>query len=327
MLREMLEGARHHQFNCNDILYSVGIDTQTLATAEDRLSLTKCAQLLRQLWLKMEDECAGALSRPAPNGTFAVMTYAALSADTLREALQRAIQSLRLIIGDELLLSLQEQGPEAKLSVSYKNPHQLSNSFFILSWFVILLRFSSWLTNRPVLLEQVIFEFPPPQYAREMTLMFPCIIYFDKEENCAFFNRNILDAKLVRDNSDLRKFLKQAPENLLTQFRGDSSLAGQIALLLQQTEQGWPTFDKIAQQLNSTTYTLRRRLKKEGTSFQQLKDSAHKNIAQHHLLHTDMPIAEIAGQVGYSEAAAFNHAFRNWTGMTPGKYRKQFKRA
>ncbi|HCB39696.1 MAG TPA: AraC family transcriptional regulator, partial [Gammaproteobacteria bacterium] len=39
------------------------------------------------------------------------------------------------------------------------------------------------------------------------------------------------------------------------------------------------------------------------------------------LLHSTLPIEAIANQLGYTEAAAFIHAFQRWANATPAKYR------
>jgi AraC-like DNA-binding protein len=45
--------------------------------------------------------------------------------------------------------------------------------------------------------------------------------------------------------------------------------------------------------------------------------------AQEYLRDTRLALADIAGLLGYSEQSAFNRAFRQWTGMTPAKWRQQ----
>jgi AraC-like DNA-binding protein len=36
-----------------------------------------------------------------------------------------------------------------------------------------------------------------------------------------------------------------------------------------------------------------------------------------------LPLAEIAGRLGYTELPNFTRAFRKWTGTTPAAYRKR----
>jgi AraC-like DNA-binding protein len=38
----------------------------------------------------------------------------------------------------------------------------------------------------------------------------------------------------------------------------------------------------------------------------------------------EIPLTEIAFNLGYSELSAFSRAFRNWTGISPQKYRRNY---
>ena len=49
-------------------------------------------------------------------------------------------------------------------------------------------------------------------------------------------------------------------------------------------------------------------------------------LALRELTTGDTPYAEIALRLGYSEQSSFCRAFRAWTGVTPGEYRRQHSR-
>ncbi|WP_431311188.1 helix-turn-helix domain-containing protein [Methylobacterium nigriterrae] len=68
--------------------------------------------------------------------------------------------------------------------------------------------------------------------------------------------------------------------------------------------------------------TLRRRLQAEGTTFRQLVNEARFRVAKHLLADTGMSVAQISAALGFSEPAAFTHAFRRWSGMTPSAWRR-----
>ena len=67
--------------------------------------------------------------------------------------------------------------------------------------------------------------------------------------------------------------------------------------------------------------TLRRRLKREGTTFQQLKDQCRREAAQEYLARADLSINAVASQLGFTDPSAFHRSFKKWTGQTPGEYR------
>ena len=68
---------------------------------------------------------------------------------------------------------------------------------------------------------------------------------------------------------------------------------------------------------------LVRRLKDEGSSYQQIKDNLRRDTAVYFLSRPELSIDEIALQLGFSEPSAFHRAFKKWTGVTPGVYRQE----
>jgi len=70
-------------------------------------------------------------------------------------------------------------------------------------------------------------------------------------------------------------------------------------------------------------WTLRRKLKEEGTSFQALLDNMRKELALGYMRDTQMNFGEIAYVLGFSTPGAFQRAFKRWTGETPGDYRRR----
>ena len=92
-----------------------------------------------------------------------------------------------------------------------------------------------------------------------------------------------------------------------------------------QTEIENMSFELVSSELNMTTHTLRRRLKDEGNSFQEIKDSIRRDRAMVLLDKPTLVLHDIAAQLGFSEPAAFNRAFKKWTGLTPGQYREASK--
>ena len=69
--------------------------------------------------------------------------------------------------------------------------------------------------------------------------------------------------------------------------------------------------------------TLRRRLKKEGTTFQQLKDECRRDASMGYLSNPDLSINAVAALMGFTDPSAFHRSFKKWTGLTPGEYRQQ----
>jgi len=77
----------------------------------------------------------------------------------------------------------------------------------------------------------------------------------------------------------------------------------------------------IAQQLGMSARSFTRHLAQEGTSFGEILDRLRNRIALRYLEDRRMTLQQIAWLLGYSEIGAFNHAFKRWTGTSPGRAR------
>ena len=82
-----------------------------------------------------------------------------------------------------------------------------------------------------------------------------------------------------------------------------------------------PDLTDAARALKMTARTLNRRLRDEGTSFQDIKDALRRDMAIRALQHGTNSIEQIAFDTGFSAPANFHRAFRKWTNRTPGSYR------
>jgi AraC-like DNA-binding protein len=55
---------------------------------------------------------------------------------------------------------------------------------------------------------------------------------------------------------------------------------------------------------------------------ERIRRLLRRYLAVEFLTQSDLPLLEVAACVGFSEASTFHRAFKGWTGMTPGAYRK-----
>jgi AraC-like DNA-binding protein len=77
----------------------------------------------------------------------------------------------------------------------------------------------------------------------------------------------------------------------------------------------------VAAQLGITPWTLRRKLQREGATFQDLLEETRRSLAESYVRDTELTFGEIAFRLGFSSPAAFHRAFRRWTSVSPGTFR------
>ena len=88
---------------------------------------------------------------------------------------------------------------------------------------------------------------------------------------------------------------------------------------------GMPSFTKIADHLHMSESSLRRRLQKEATSYQALKDEVRCEVAIDRLLNENAKVADLAEYLGFTEPSSFVRSFKGWTGQTPKAYRERIR--
>lgn len=79
--------------------------------------------------------------------------------------------------------------------------------------------------------------------------------------------------------------------------------------------------EEVARALHMSERTVRRRLRKEGTTLRELLDGFRHERAVELLSTRKYGIADVAFLLGFSELSSFYRAFRRWTGCTPAEFR------
>jgi AraC-like DNA-binding protein len=67
---------------------------------------------------------------------------------------------------------------------------------------------------------------------------------------------------------------------------------------------------------------LHRQLKEEGATLQTLKDEVRRERATELLLRTNRPVKQVAEAAGFLNEKSFIRAFKGWTGLAPGEFRR-----
>jgi len=82
------------------------------------------------------------------------------------------------------------------------------------------------------------------------------------------------------------------------------------------------TAEDVARALHMSARTLQRRLEAEGTTFSEVLDGAREQLARQLVADVSLGLADIADRVGFADLATFTRAFKRWTGLPPGQFRR-----
>ena len=85
---------------------------------------------------------------------------------------------------------------------------------------------------------------------------------------------------------------------------------------------GIPKIRSVAEAVGGGVRTLQRRLSEMDTTFSAVIETAQMRRAVQLLERADYSLTQIAYQLGYTDQANFTRAFRRWTGLPPGVFRR-----
>jgi AraC-like DNA-binding protein len=165
----------------------------------------------------------------------------------------------------------------------------------------------------------VVFE--PPHDAAEYPKLLGGPVMFGQPENAMLFDAGWLDGTPNLGNEITYRTLVALCDSMIEELKLRAGLAGKLRhhLMLNLTRP--IRFDEVANALNMSPRTLRRKLGDENTSFRQVADELRMEMAIRYLRDTELTVEDIAELLGFSDAANFRHAFRRWTNAAPNAFR------
>lgn len=320
LVHEALHAAYLRNMDLNRVLEAATVDRELLQSPRARIPAVAYSRMWVALADLMDDEFFGLDSHGLRRGGFALMTRAAVSAHNLEHALRRILRFLHVAL-DDFRGELIRTDAEARLVLH--DGGVMRRLFGYGTWFILVHGLACWLVHRRIPLREMQFRCPAPVDDSHYRTRFCQNLVFDGASTHIIFDSALLDLYIVETADSVDAFLRQAPGNLLVQYRNESSTSASVRRRLRsQSPDQWPELDRLAQDLHVSGTTLQRRLHQEGLSYQRLKDDLRRDIAIDLLAAASMTVSEVAVRTGFQEASAFHRAFKKWTGVSPGAYRK-----
>ena len=320
LIREALSVAASRGLNIVNIANKAGISAELLTSTKARVPVNQSAQLWVELAKSMNDEFLGMDTHPMRRGSYKVLAKLAFGANTLEQAIQDILKFLALIL-DDIHGELVQEGSKAFLILHDRD--QPKRMFTYSTFLMLVHSLMCWLSDQRISFHRMSFRCHQPVEIQDYRVRFCENIEFNAEQNKIEFDAHYLKHKIKKDKQALNEFLKHAPYNLIVRFKNENSLSLQIRRqLILQPPSEWAELKDIAQQMNMSTATIQRRLKQEGVGYQQLKNNIRCDIAIERLSKTNDSIQSISDDLNFHDPSAFHRAFKKWSGVSPGSYRK-----
>ncbi|GAB4282608.1 MAG: AraC family transcriptional regulator [Roseovarius sp.] len=300
-----------------------GIALDDVASPVNELSLASYCRLFTEAARQTGDDGIGlAFGRHFKPRQLGALGYAAISSPTLAAALRNMIRFFPAHQEQTQFGLLQDSGL-LWLTYHIYDPRiadRRQDAELSLGMFVNIFRAALGPDWCPL---EVRFAHDRPADGHAHESCFGAPVQFNRRTNAIAFARRDLDAPMPDADPYLFSVITPFLERRCAELGDPEDFARvvreQIKLQLGETP---PTLHEIAHALGVTDKDFQRRLKAHGVAFPDLLRAARQELALHYMADRDMPLTEIAYSLGYSELSAFSRAFRNWTGMTPQRYRR-----
>ena len=321
-VRHLVEVAQSHGATLAACLEGTGINPATIDNSEAEIAPEQELRVIRNVAAALPQVPALALEVGFRYHLtdFGIWGYALFSSRSLREALMLALRYLDLsaIFGE---LHYEESGDEAYLHLDYRKVPAEIRQFLIERDAVAILRMQRLIDPRPAPPLRVYFEFPRPAYAERFREVFGRMPEFGAKKTLLVLDRKVAGQPLPQANEATARMCELECQKLLARRRARSGISAKVRDIILRRPAQAADMEVVSAELCMTSRTLRRHLADQGTSFRVLRDEVLMTLAEELIGTAQMKLAEVAERLGYSDAAAFSHAFKRWKGVTPGAAR------
>ena len=145
---------------------------------------------------------------------------------------------------------------------------------------------------------------------------FGCIVRFDAMRNQLISAPHWLDLPLSTASATSYQFACQLMQKEADQAGATAAITLAVERLINKGLPNPPDPTQVANSLNMSERTLRRKLAELGMTYQAMVDDARKSRAIELVLSSRLSLRELATEAGFSDVRSFRRAFERWTGRS-----------
>lgn len=319
-INTVLAAAERHGLTRTQLLAHAGVGAQQLS--DERWPIDDITRLWRAAAELTQDPGfglkAGSLVGPA---SFNVVSFIFQSSPTLREAIalvqkfQRLISDggrFQIVGGDDKswLIYHPQQG---ELAFS---PHQIE------AVLAAVVSFSRWVSDHRFVPARVQFSHSQLGPLAGYQTVFQTGVDFNQAFSGLQLDNAVLDRPLPQADTQLAAMHREYAAARMAALSDTPDFSAQVRHWLgANLASGVPERSAAAEQFALSDRVFARRLQSQGLSYSDVVDAVRKEAACTAVADTDDTFVDIAQSLGFSEASAFNRAFKRWTGSSPGEWR------
>ena len=252
-----------------------------------------------------------------------ILFYLTGSSPTVAKALEN-LARYSAITNEALVVEISRHEDEVIIAIRHvQELDEAHRQFFELLalWFIRTLYKE---TNRDFAPSRITFTHARNTGLKEVHRLLRCPVDFAQTVDSWALPQHVMDLPIVSSDGYLLRILTAHADDLLPERRSVTALQSRVVTqLISLLPSGEARATVVAQRLGMSTRSFTRHLAEEGTTFGEILEQLRQRLASRHLADDRMSVQQIAWLLGYSHVAAFNYAYKKWTGTTPGGARKR----
>ena len=246
-----------------------------------------------------------------------------MSSANLVDAFERLLRYEELLDSGVTEIVFRKDGDEYMIAESYPNPADYQGKLGCDTSFAAIVVLCRIATGRPIYATRAefIMDEDDPLYIYEDVVSGR--VTRSTERNALFFKASDIEAPLPGAQPDVAAATSQIAEKYIRSM-DKSRVSNRVReALISLLPSGSASQEQVAQLLFCSTSTLQRQLQAEGSSFRDISEQTRRTLAESYLKDTDHSQAQIAFLTGFGDQSNFARAFKKWTGMSPGAFRRE----
>lgn len=251
-----------------------------------------------------------------------LLTYAVLNAPTVEIGFNNLVRYLGTLI-EGAHAELATRRGVASLRVGIDGADPVAFRHLQEGGVLLVLRMLRRLAGAGAQPLEILLTHRAPADVREHRRRFGVLPRFGQRTNEIRFDAALLAREVAGTDRSLLPVVEQRLQEVLDADPSEEPWLARLRLeIASRLCDGHPTLPDVAPEVGMSTRTLQRGLAERGLAYRDLVQEARRRLALQYLERSDTDLTEIAFLLGYSELAAFVHAFQRWMGRSPGAYRR-----
>lgn len=186
----------------------------------------------------------------------------------------------------------------------------------------IALQYAYSISGRYIYPVSVHSPYPQEGSSDKLKEYLSCPVLFGQDSITMIFNKAVLDLPIITPNRDLLPIFEDYMNEIRSLEEQRDVWSSTVRRhLIHRLSSSDLSLDIVANRFNVSKRSLHRKLKEEGTSYQQILDHLRMELSRKYLKQK-IPFTEIAFLLGFESQSAFNKFFRKHFHSKPGVFSK-----